>query len=229
MSYSTNIFKILFNPQDHLFRLKEAETTSHIAKNVFLLLSLSIIIYGWMSWLGVGTDPISRHATDLAQVEYELSKLWFLIGRALYALLFALFILFFPSLLFRLAYKVPYKKTVIIQLSVLLILLLERLTWIPLLVSSGLEWFVSPFSFGIITSYITDISWVIFFFGALSIFQIWVIWLQVRTLAYLSLVKKRWIWTGVLLLHLAYWASAAALAFYDINIIHVINVITQSW
>ncbi|MFC4559634.1 hypothetical protein ACFO3D_15705 [Virgibacillus kekensis] len=219
MSYPINMIKFFFPLNDHLFRIQKAESFKNLWKVFFLLLLSTVVVYFWMASLGLGSDTVSVNATELAPLEYEASKLWFVLGRMGYGLLLAVLILLLPSLWFYVITGIPYKKLLIMQQAVLLVMLLERITWIPLAVYFGLEWFVSPLSFGIIASYFTELPWVTAFFGAISLFQLWIIWFQVKFLRYMSSTKRGWIWAGVISLHLLYWALAAALSFTDIYLI----------
>ncbi|MBM7554368.1 hypothetical protein [Thalassobacillus pellis] len=223
MLYSINLLQLLFRREDHLFKIKRAERLQNFWKWVVLLLATSILTYIWTSWVGLGMDPISVNATEFTRMEYEFRKAWFLIGRTAFALLLAIFVLFITSFVWWLFNNVPYNKLVIIQMNVLLVMLLERLTWIPLLVYAGVDWYVSPLSFGVPASYFTDIQWIIYIFGAISVFQLWIIWYQVRCLNYLSATKKHWIWFGVIFWHILLWAGTAALSNYDIFLLRIIT------
>ncbi|WP_153465187.1 hypothetical protein [Sediminibacillus terrae] len=223
MIYRGNLIRLLLHTEDHLFRIREAEKITNVIKLIFLMTGLSIIVFGWSAWLGIGSDPLSSQALNSPPEEYELQKVWFFAGRLLYGLLFALFILFVPSLVFHAAYQISYSKLLIVQLVVLLVLLVERVIWIPLFVYVGLEWQVSPFSLGILASYLTDAPFFIYFFGAVSLFQLWIIFFQVRCIASLVSVRMRWVWTGVLLLHLGYWICTAIFAMDGMYLVDLIT------
>ncbi|WP_010529086.1 hypothetical protein [Lentibacillus jeotgali] len=219
MLYHVNLIKFFFPIDDHLFRLRKAEALKNLWKICLLLILCIAGLYAWMALLGIGSSIISEEATSLTTFQYEAGKVWFVVGRMAFAVVFALLILFIPSLFFYAFTDIPYKKLVLLQQIVLFVMLIERVLWIPLAVYGGLDWYVSPWSFGIIAAYFTEAQWVIFFFGAISLFQLWVIWLQAKFLSYLSPVKKRWIWLGVIFIHILYWAGAAALAFLDSHLI----------
>lgn len=178
MLYQINILKFLFPIDDHLYRVHKAESLKNLWKIASLLVLFSAVVYAWMAILGIGSDIISGNATAFNPLEYEESKFWFVLGRIGFGVLFALVILFVPSFLFYIITGIPYRKLLIMQEIVLLAMLIERVIWIPLVVYLGLDWFVSPLSFGIIASYFTDLAWVVLFFGAISLFQLWIIWFQ---------------------------------------------------
>ncbi|MFZ0371369.1 MAG: hypothetical protein WAM07_17380 [Halobacillus sp.] len=223
MTYSVNLMKLFIRREDHLFKLREAERIKNVWKLLFLLLGLTVLTYVWTSWMGLGTDPLSDEMSSLNRVEYEFRKAWFLIGRVAFGILLYVFILFISSFFFWLFNHVSYKKLLIIQMNVLLVMLLERVLWIPLMVYFGLDWYVSPFSFGIITSYITDINWIIYLLGSISIFQLFIIWYQVTCISSISPTRRRWIWTGVVFWHLLLWTGTAALSNYDLFLLYLLR------
>ncbi|UJL46588.1 hypothetical protein KFZ58_01035 [Virgibacillus sp. NKC19-16] len=215
MTYSVNLFKFFRSMDNHLFRIRKAEKIQNLWKVSVLLVLFSMFIYAGMAYLGIGTDLISQNFARLSPAAYEQSKFWFIIGRAGFAVLFAALILFVPALLFYLLTDIPYQKLIIMQQVVLVVLLIERIIWIPLMLIIGLDWYVSPLSLGIITSYLTETPWVIYFFGAISLFQLWIIWFQVKYMSTMTVVKKRWLWANVILLHILFWCIAALLAYAD--------------
>lgn len=218
MTYRMNVFKFLYSEEDHLYRIKKAEQIQLWKANSFLLLAAALI-YGWAAFLGIGSETLSGGLVSLPASDHLAEQLWFMVGRIVYGLLFAAFILFFPSLLYYLLTGIPYKKLVLMQQVALAVLLAERLLWIPLAVFTGLDWDVSPISFGIIASYITEAPWAIAFFGSISLFQIWIIAFHAKYLMNLSDTRKHVVWINVILLHLLGWLLAALIVFADSYII----------
>lgn len=219
MTYHINLVKLFFSMDDHLYRIDKAEKIKSLWKLCALLCLCSIIIYAWMACLGIGSDILSGNATLLSAHEYELNKLGFVVGRCVYAILLTGIILFLSSLVFYSITGISFRKLVIMQQVVLVIMFVERVIWIPLMLYWGLDWYISPLSFGVVASYLTENSWLVYFFGALSLFQLGIIWFQAKFLCYLSLVKWRWVWLTVILLHIFYWAAAASLALVDNHLI----------
>ncbi len=219
MVYRIQPLKFLTAIDDHIFRIKRAENTANFWKTSILLMLASAVIYGWMAYLGIGSNLLSMDAPLLGAGEYEVNKLGFLIGRVVYGMLFAATVLFIPSSLFYLLTEIPYQKLVMMQQVVLLVLLLERVIWIPLTIWAGLDWYASPLSLGVIFSYLIENEWFIYFFGAISLFQVWIIWFVYRFLQALSEVSGRTILLVVVLLHIFGWAFAATITMTDIYII----------
>ncbi|MFD2043137.1 hypothetical protein ACFSTA_19605 [Ornithinibacillus salinisoli] len=219
MTYSIHLIKLFFAIDDHVFRIRRAETIKNLWKLAILVSFFSVVIYAWMALLGIGSDLISSNAVHLSSHEYELRKFWFIIGRISFSILLAVVVLFIPSFIFYLVTSIPYRKLVLMQLIVLSVMLLERVIWIPFFLYVGLDWYVSPLSFGIIASYMTENPFLIYLFGSISLFQLWIIWFQIKFLQKLSATKKLWIWVTVILLHIAFWIVTALLADTDVNLI----------
>lgn len=220
MIYQVQIFKLLFAVDDHIFRIGKAEQIRNPWKTISLLALLSVLIYTGASLLGIGSSTLSSGAVLLSAAEYEVYKFWFIIGRIMYSLALVGMVLFIPSLIYYWVTKIPYKKLLLMQVIVLFMMLLERILWIPLAIYFGLDWFVSPFSLGIIASYLTDISFLIYLCGACSLFQLWIIIFQVKFLSRLSGIHKGWIWSTVILFHLATWTVTAVIALTDMHMIN---------
>lgn len=219
MTYSLQVFRFIFAVDDHIFRIGKAEEVRNPWKSIFLLGLFTIFVYGVMGMLGMGSTLISNGAVLLDPAEYEMQKLWFIIGRIVFALIFVLFILSIPTFIFYWVTRVPFKKILLMQVVILFLMLVERVLWIPLAVYFGLDWFVSPFSFGVIASYFTDIHLLIYLFGAISLFQLWIIGIQIKFLIRLSNIHKGWIYATVILLHLAIWTVTAIVSYMDILVI----------
>ncbi|TFB14203.1 hypothetical protein E3U55_14230 [Filobacillus milosensis] len=217
MSKLNNYIYRLFTDLDgQLYRIEKAEYISTWKMNVSLFLA-TIAIYIWMAWLGMGSNPISSTLHATTPGVFNAFKLWFIAGRGLFAIIFAGIILFLVSYIFYLFTSIPYRKLVIMQQVVLVVLLFERLLWIPLFVFLGLNWYVSPFSLGVLASYVTDFELVIYFFGAISILQIWIMFFQVKYMYRLQTLAldKRNIWWIVIAWHIFTYILVATLSYYD--------------
>jgi hypothetical protein len=218
MHSEVKLFKGLKNPSFFFYRLNEMEVLNGYRKNIFILFLLSALTFGFISFFGIGMDPLSRELTTLTPVAYELEKFMFLLGRIIAGLLYAAIILFVPAVIFwTISDEGEYRKLVIVQGLILLILLLERLTYIPLAIFFSLDWFSSPLSFGVIAQYITTKPWVIYFLGSFSLFKIWIFYIQYKGLKRLTQQKNWLIWTVILLTNLFFWAITAFLAYIDFS------------
>ncbi|MGR3766098.1 hypothetical protein [Rossellomorea sp. NS-SX7] len=218
MKREINIFKGLKSPSFFFYDLSTTENPKGYLKNIFRLILLSVLAFGLISSFGIGMDPLSKKLNTLAPTLYELEKFLFFSGRVLNGLFYSIIILFIPSIIFwTISEKGEYRKLVIVQGLVLLILLLERLTYIPLSLFFSLDWFSSPLSLGVIAQYITSKPWVIYFLGSFSLFKIWIFYIQYKGLKRLTEQKNWLIWTVILLTNLFFWAITAFLAYIDFS------------
>ncbi len=218
MTKELKIFKGLKNPSFFFYDLSTAEDIKGYRKSILRLILLSILIFGLVAFFGIGMDPLSKELNNLPAAAYELEKFLFFLGRILSGLFYSLIILFIPSILFwTISEKGEYRKHVIIQGLILLILLIEKLTYIPLSLFFSLDWFSSPLSLGVIAQYITGKSWVIYFLGCFSLFKIWIFYIQYKGLKKLTEQKNWLIWLVILLTNLFFWAITALLAYIDFS------------
>ncbi|QSS99659.1 hypothetical protein IMZ31_16565 [Pontibacillus sp. ALD_SL1] len=214
--YQVRVAPLFFRRENTFSRMYHAEKVDHLWRRVFLFIFLTMLVYISSAWFGLGMDVISTRATSLTFEDYEVRKLFFLFGRALFGLIFAILILFGSPFLLWMFTGIPYRKLIALHLPILMVLLIERIFWIVVLVNTGLDWYVSPVSFGIITSYFTDIPWIIYFFGAISVVQLWIVWFKIKTVHYFTKWKRWQAWLLVIMLHMIYWSATAAIAHVDV-------------
>lgn len=211
--YRFNVIQFIIAMDEHMASIKKSEKVQHLGKIIGIFILSSMLIYGCMGYVGIGSGMLLKETLPFTPNVYESSKFWFLIGRILLGCLFALFILFVPTVIFRWLTGISFRKLMVMQLAVLFILLMERIVWFVLVMTAGLDWYVSPVSFGVIASYFTAKTWVVYFFGAISLFQIWVIWLQAKYMSGLLEDGKAIIWMSVIMIHLVEWCLVALLSF----------------
>ncbi|PWA12643.1 hypothetical protein DCC39_05325 [Pueribacillus theae] len=212
--YYLNVLKLFVSFGDQLDRISHAERIRNVWKLTGLLVFASIVTYGLMAYMGIGSALIMSGGAAYTPAEYESSKLWFIIGRSLAGAVSALAMICIPAMIFKwLIIEVPFQKLMAMQLGVFVIVLIERLTWIPLAVFFGLDWFVSPFSFGVIASHLTSKPWLIYFFGSISIFQLWIISFQIKFLNRMLGEKEKSVWLAVIFLRFLEWVLAAIVVF----------------
>ncbi|WP_226675615.1 hypothetical protein [Rossellomorea aquimaris] len=218
MHKEVKLIRGLRQPSYFFYQLKESEVLRGYKQKIILVFLLSALVFGLVSSLGIGMDPLSKELTTLSPFTYEMEKFLFLLGRIISGLLYAAIILFVPALIFwTISDEGEYRKLVVIQSLVLLILLIERLTYIPLSLFLSLDWFSSPLSLGVITQYITGKSWVIYFLGCFSLFKIWVFYIQYKGIKRLTQQKNWLIWLVILLTNLLFWSVTAFMAFLDFS------------
>lgn len=210
--YQLHIMNFLMSMDEQTDRLKNAEKVNHLWKLVSVFIIASMIVYGCIGFVGIGSDLLLDKSLSFTAGVYESSKFWFIIGKILLGFIFAVYILFVPALLFSQITSIQFKKLLTMQLIVLFMLLLERVIWFFLMLTTGLDWYVSPLSFGVIASLLTSKSWLIVVFGTISLFQLWVMWFQAKfIIKCLDNEGKVFIWMTVILLHLVEWVIVALL------------------
>jgi hypothetical protein len=218
MHREVRLFKGLTQPSLFFYQLTEAEKLKKYRKKVFLLFFLSVFSYGFIAFFGLGMDSLSNELTTLSPTTYELEKFLFFLGRLLAGLLYAAIILFVPSLIFwTISEKGEYRKLVMTQGIVLIILMLEKLTYIPLSLFLSLDWHSSPVSLGVLAQYITSTSWVVYFLGSISLFKVWILYIQYKGLKSLTQQKNWIIWLVILLTNLFFWTITALLAYINFS------------
>jgi hypothetical protein len=218
MHREVRLFKGLTQPSLFFYQLTEAEKLERYRKKVFLLFFFSVFSFGFIAFFGIGMDSLSKELTELSPTSYELEKFLFFLGRLLAGLLYAAIILFVPSLIFwTISEEGEYKKLVMTQGIVLIILMLEKISYIPLSLFLSLDWHSSPFSLGVLAQYITSHSWVVYFLGSISLFKVWILYIQYKGLKSLTQQKNWIIWLVILLTNLFFWAITALLAYINIS------------
>ncbi len=217
MLYEVKLWRSLFKPHTHFYQLERGESIRGFRPRLYSLLLISMIVF-WISGLvGIGSHPLSTIQHLLSPSEYEVRKFWFSMGRLLLGLLFAGIVIVIPSLFYWTISEVQFKKLMILQLPVLLIYLIGKIISILFVVIFGLDWPSSPLSLGVAAQIFTDNHWIIPFFGAISVFQIWAISFQYTALKILSPKSSKLLFLFILVIHLLFWMFTATLAYIDLT------------
>jgi hypothetical protein len=218
MQKEVRLFRGLLKPSLFFYQLKDMEVVTGYRKKVFNLLWLSIFVFGLISSFGIGMDPLSKEITILSPVTFELEKFLFFLGRLIAGLLYASIVLFFCSLIFwTISNEGEYRKLVMTQGLVLIVLLFEQLSYIPLSFLFSLEWYSSPLSLGVITQYATSNTYLIYLMGSFSLFKVWVFFIQYKGIKRLTGQKNWIIWLAIFLTNLFIWSINALLAYLSIS------------
>ncbi|MEK3857209.1 hypothetical protein [Cytobacillus sp. FSL H8-0458] len=188
MGYRVPLLRGLKEPYTISHQLRKVESLSGLWKQVLLLILLSALVFGVSAFFGIGSEQVSRSLTELSRNEYELYKLFFGAGQVIWGILYAILVIFVPSLFFWTLVDVEYKKLISIQLIVLLILLTEKAINIPVFLFLGINTESSIFSFGIIAQAAAFPALLIYTFSAITLFKIWTVVLQYK---YLKVVSER--------------------------------------
>ncbi|WP_456273096.1 hypothetical protein [Bacillus sp. AK031] len=213
------LFKGLLHPSIYFYQLRESEILKGFTKNIILLFFLSMLVFGINAAFGWGTVPLSKELTALESMDFELHKFYFLLGRLVLGLLYGAVILFIPALLFWTLSEAEFKKLAVLQGVILLILLLEKLAYLPLFTFLSLNWYSSPLALGVIGQSLTDNEWLKYFLGSISLFKLWAMFIQFAGLKWLTEKKNGMILLWVILINLLFWCITAFLAYIDFSIL----------
>ncbi|WP_409252215.1 hypothetical protein V1502_19300 [Bacillus sp. SCS-153A] len=219
MFNEVKLLKGVFHPSICFYQLRESEMLKDYYKKILLLFLLSMVIFGLNGIFGLGGVPLSKNILALSPIDFEIHKFYFFVGRLLLGLLYAAFILFIPALLFWTLYEAEFKKLVVLQGITLIVLLIEKLTYLPLLTYLSLNWYSSPLALGVMSQYITDNEWLKYFLGSISVFKVWAMILQFIGLRWLTEIKRITILLWIILVNLLFWSITAFLAYIDFAIL----------
>ncbi|QQZ09185.1 hypothetical protein [Heyndrickxia vini] len=214
MVYQSRIFH-LFKPKTTFFQLGKAEVIYGLKMRLFLMILFSAVIFALEGLMGIGSTSISRTLTIDPKGVFEWHKALFVMGKILSGIIYSIGILYIAPLAFSVFADVSYRKLVVIQVFVLFILLIEHITYFPLVLWLDLDWYSSPLSFGVIGQYITTTPFLIALLGSLSIFKIWGIYIQYKGLCSLSEKKRVPLLILVIVVNLIFWGIISLLTDID--------------
>lgn len=219
MIYQTRILKAWLHPQRNFIQLANSEIIRGMNARIIGLVLVSGFVFFLSGWFGIGTHVLSPALVESSKAEFASLKSFFLVGRIVLGFIYAGLIITLPSLCFWTFSHVEYSKLVVMQIITLPILLLEQLTFVFLAVSFDLPWYSSPLSLGVIAQYVISNKYIIYLFGTISFFKIWVMRIQYYGLRELSKLSRLPAFLMVLLLNLVAWCLTAALAFINFVIL----------
>jgi hypothetical protein len=213
MIYQVQLLKGLLHPNNFLYQLEKAEEVRNYRIRIFLLFLSSLIIFAISSYLGIGTEIISRELTSVSASEFEARKLLFLLGQILWSLIYTAIMLFIPAAFFWALTDIPFIKVLVIQMFAVAILLFEKALLIPFYWKIGLDKSSSPFSLGPIAQYLTDSTILIYFLSQISIFSLLVLYFQYKGLKYLTDRSRGQIISFVLSINVLFWLISSFISF----------------
>jgi hypothetical protein len=197
--------------------MEKAEEIRGLWKKVVFLILSSILISAIASYYGVGLDFLAKEITGIPQQEFEAKKVMAGIGKVIWGAGFAAFVLFGWSIILWALMDLPYKKLVVIQLFVLIILLLEKAVLLPFNVSLGISSEFSPFGLGVMARYITSNMIVVYLLSHISIFKIWVIIFQYVCIKRMSEKNPKVIFILIVCVNLFFWLISTLLSYLKIE------------
>jgi F0F1-type ATP synthase membrane subunit c/vacuolar-type H+-ATPase subunit K len=209
MMFQIRLLRGLRHPNYFTYELKNTEAVGKIWSPVLTLILLSGLIAGLSGFFGIGSEYLSKNLVSSQTAEYEMQKALFVIGQILWGLFYGTVILYLSALWFWSLSDTELKRFVIMQLLVLVILLLEKLISIPVCLVLGVPEISSPFSLGPIAQSVMDNGFLVNFFASITLFKVWVIWVQYQYVRALTEKSRAVVWALVLGLNLIYWLFSA--------------------
>lgn len=208
-----HVLRGLFYPDLYTYKLRDSEYVPGVWKNTAMLVLLSGLIFGISAYFGIGSEYLSKNLTAVSRENYELHKLLFMIGQLIWGLFYGIAMIFIPALFFWTLSDIDLKKLVTVQLYVMPVLLLEKVINIPLATELGLIKTSSPFSLGVIAQYITNNDFIIYFLAAITLFKIWVIFIEYKYIKMLTGKRPGIVLLLVIGINLIFWLFSALFSF----------------
>ncbi|MDG5471347.1 hypothetical protein P6709_06280 [Jeotgalibacillus sp. ET6] len=208
-------------PSVFLETWKETDSFIHTKRYFIGFYILSILLFGLSAWIGMGTQRWSGQFMTSLGLTHDLERFYFLLGRLALGILYVTVLILVPALIYKIASKEqPFKKVTLLTLFPLAILLLEQASYIGLMLWQGINWYSSPFSWGVIGQLFIEHRWTIYFLGCISLFKIWVMYWQFLSLRAISTLKWWAVILIILTLNLSFWAITATFA--TLNFYHLL-------
>ncbi|MDF1508163.1 hypothetical protein PZE06_08195 [Robertmurraya sp. DFI.2.37] len=219
MYYQVQIWKGLTSPYVSAHQINKAEKLNGIWKWTVRLLLISLILSGISAYLGIGNESLSKLIYDTTSSEFQTIKGLFAIGQVVQSTVTTAILIFLPALIFWIFTDIEYYKLVVVQLFVAGIWLLEKIVFFPLQFYFGLDHASSPFSLGILAQYITDYQLLSHFFGEISLFSIWVMFIQYKYLSVITEKSPRIILLLIVSIQLFFWIFTALFSYIKFEVL----------
>lgn len=219
MYYQVQIWKGLTSPYVSAHQINKAEKLNGIWKWTVQLLLISLILSGISAYLGIGNESLSKLIYDTTSSEFQTIKGLFAIGQVVQSTVTTAILIFLPALIFWIFTDIEYYKLVVVQLFVAGIWLLEKIVFFPLQFYFGLDHASSPFSLGILAQYITDYQLLSHFFGEISLFSIWVMFIQYKYLSVITEKSPRIILLLIVSIQLFFWIFTALFSYIKFEVL----------
>ncbi|RYI27909.1 hypothetical protein EVU96_15750 [Bacillus infantis] len=213
MFYQVRLLRGLRHPKITFYQLNQAEGIARFWPKFLLLVLASTVIHALFAHFGVGNEILSKEIDELPPSEFEAKKALFAAGKLIWGILYPFFYLFFTSLVLWTLTDVPFKKITALQCIVLVILLAEKLIFLPFAVQMGLPEESSPFSLGVAAQYITSADLLVYFLGEITLFGIAAMVFQYYGLKALSPRRPAILLISVIGLNLFLWLMSALISY----------------
>lgn len=219
MVYQVRLLKGIFEPQRSRYQLQNAEAVTRIGWKLLLLYIMSLIVFTAGSYFGIGTDSYSKQITNMSPAEFEAGRLLVVVGNMIAGIMFPTLYLFLASLFFWMVGDISYIKTLIVQMILLVVALMEKVLLIPIFVMMDIGYDANPFSLGVISQYFLRNEYFIHFFSEVTIFQILIMAMQYYYLKTFTERSKSFVLIMIILFYIATWFVKAFLAYLQVGVI----------
>lgn len=217
MVFNVQLLKGLLAPNTLTYQIMNAERLKGLWKKTVLLAFVSMILFALYGYFGVGMDFLTKEITELSRQELETKKLFVILGRLIWGLIYSMLVLFGFSVVLWAILDMAYRKIVIVQLFVLSILLLEKAILLPICIWLGIGLEASPFSLGVMARYLTSSSILVYFFSHFSLFKIWAVIFQYQALKSLSERNPKTVLVIIIVVNLLIWLLSSLLSYLEIE------------
>ncbi|QCR32948.1 hypothetical protein [Lysinibacillus sp. SGAir0095] len=221
MDYQFRFWHSLLNPSKLAFALDNQEQDYQIKgyrSRFFILLGITILFFVIRSIWGMGSENLTYLLAENLEEEYIVSRYLSVFGAVVKGLLFFAFHYYFISICLAILTDHSFRAISKIQLFVLASILLEKVILFSVFTLSGFTTAISFLSLGPISTYITDDSFVIYFFNQLTIATAASIYIQYNFLSRWEEESKGLLLTKIIGLHIFFalvTAGISILPLYD--------------
>ena len=213
MMFQIRLMRGLRHPNYFMYELRTTESVGRVWKHSLILILISGLLFGMSGYFGVGSEYLAKKFLPLDPAEFELQKAFFVAGQVLWGLFYGAAILYLSSFWFWTMTDTELNRFMVMQMMVLMILLFEKALLIPITLIIGVPEVSSPISLGPIVQTLTGNSILINFFGGITLFKLWAVWIQYIYVRALTDKSRVVVWALVLGLNLLYWLLSALFAF----------------
>lgn len=217
MDFCARIIRGLKEVNTVSYELQTAERITGLLKKIIYLFLMGTLVFAASSFLGIGNEMISKELTEYSRSDFELNKLLFASGQVIWGWVFLSLHLFLVSLYFYVFSDVDYHKLLYIQILASGILLIEKIFVIPMQIYFGLTPLSSIFSLGIIAQTISNKKIIHYFLAEISLFKIWMLYIQYKYLIVVSGKSRRYIIMVVLVIYVIFLIISALTSYWHLE------------
>ncbi|MGD6875865.1 hypothetical protein [Bacillus infantis] len=219
MFYRVCLLKGILYPKYASYQLEQAEKINGVWIKSILIILISAFALFFSSFSGIGTESLSKEAAILKPSDYEMHKLYFAAGKAVWGVFYPLLMILLPAVIFWTLTDIAFKKIVTIQLFAVFLLVVSKVLALSSASILEISTVSSPFSLAVIAQYVTSNEFIIYLLENLSIFHLWAIYIQYIYLKKLSEKKPRTTLIIVVSVNIFFWLMSALFSYIKFEMI----------